>query len=768
MLSVSTSTTMSFYLYRILAIVGLLAAPIPTSAAIYDYAVPESPSRVLRLNMPDDLAAVRGILIWGNGASSDGRSRAEDAELVAFARSLDFCVLATGYWAYFSDAGHVELGYFTEGIAQLARQSGHPELVNAPWLPIGHSNGGQMSYGLNVLRPERVIAMVVSKGAFYSDSRPSAAALQTPGLLIAGELDSDLRRSAIRDLFEGNRPRGALWAWVEEEATDHAEHNSPEVIRPFIAECVRLRLPPEADPRNGPVALRALSEESGWLAEPESYQHGFAQIYSYGNYPGVRRTASWLPTERVAMIFRAFASYQKAKADTSLESETGTLVDRGAIVGCRSGPPVGDWRTIDLFEGATLLGRFTPEEGESTVLQNASEAGYLSFHGVVTYGNGSQSTTLPRRLFVRPQLLAHPSMTPPTVTIWNVPGALTAWKWSLCAGATSYRIETGASPAGPWNTVAERCDHAFETPALLAGTSAYYRVVATRPDGDLGASTALRIDAPIVHQSTSQLINLSARGNTGPDADTLIAGVAHSGKLRVLARAIGPTLDTFGVTDAIRDPSLRLVTNGGATMTTNGDWGRAADVDAVEAAATAAGAFPLPRSSLDAAALATLPNDGTTHSMIVESTESGTALAEIYALDGDIGSKLTNLSVRGPVSPGKDLIAGLSISGAEPVTMLLRGAGPALRSFGLPSALRDPSLTLYRDGRVVMQNGKWEAAANVVAVRQAFAQTGAFSFSDGSDDAALLVTLAPGSYSIVASSRGGASGVVLIELYLLP
>lgn len=373
----------------------------PTSAALLDYAVGDSTGRVLRLNVPDDLTVVRGILIRGNGAGGDASSSAEDPELVAFARSLEFAVLGTGYWANFGDAAQAELAAFTEGLAQLAARSGHPELVHAPWLPIGHSNGGQMSYGLNALRPERVIAMVVSKGAYYVTSRPAAAALRTPGLLIAGEADTELRRAAIRDLFEGNRPRGALWAWCEEEATGHEEGASAEVIRPFIEECVRLRLPPDGDPRQGPVALRELSESSGWLVESGSARQGFARIFSYADYPAERSRAGWLPSERMARVFRAFASYHKPVA-TTLESASTRVVAYGAEVVYRLERPASGWQTIDVYEGVIALARLTPASSELAVRQTAGRSGYLSFHSVVTAADGAQRCTMPRRVFVQP------------------------------------------------------------------------------------------------------------------------------------------------------------------------------------------------------------------------------------------------------------------------------------------------------------------------------------------------------------------------------
>ena len=181
-------------------------------ATVYDYSLGDAGDRTLRLNLPDGLPVVRGILIFGNGAGGDSRSMATNPELVAYAESMGFAVLATSRWANFA-YGYTPSEYsgFQYALQQLADTTRHPELVRAPWLPFVMSNGGQISYGLNVLAPEKAIAMAINKAAIVNDLLPGSAALRTPGLLVAGELDVTYR-AGVHDLFISNRPRGALWA----------------------------------------------------------------------------------------------------------------------------------------------------------------------------------------------------------------------------------------------------------------------------------------------------------------------------------------------------------------------------------------------------------------------------------------------------------------------------------------------------------------------------------------------------------------------------
>ncbi|MEX2307388.1 MAG: hypothetical protein WD738_07335 [Pirellulales bacterium] len=246
-------------------------------------------------------------------------------------------------------------------LTALAAASAHPELIHAPYAPIGFSNGGQMSYGFNALRPEKVIAFITNKGCCYNDRLPSEAALQTPGLLIAGELDTQVRRDSIRGLFNDNRPRGALWSWVEEENTGHARSDD-EIVLLFMAEAIRLRYPSgELPTATAGVSLRALEEEDGWLADQSTWMSGLVKIASYAEYVGDKSAAGWLLNENMAQLYRAFATYDKPVSiqspsspvllgeslSANLPLSLNVQVNTAAIV---------DWTKVELFDYARKIG----------------------------------------------------------------------------------------------------------------------------------------------------------------------------------------------------------------------------------------------------------------------------------------------------------------------------------------------------------------------------------------------------------------------------
>jgi hypothetical protein len=109
------------------------------------------------------------------------------------------------------------------------------------------------------------------------------------------------------------------------------------------------------------------------------------------------------------------------------------------------------------------------------------------------------------------------------------------------------------------------------------------------------------------------------------------------------------------------------------------------------------------------------------------------------------------------------LISGFVVGGSAAQTVLIRGIGPALTSFGLDGALASPRLRLFRDGAVVAENSGWsKSAADAGELSAAFARLGAFALPANSADAALLVTLPAGAYTLHVD---GGDGVALAEIY---
>lgn len=132
--------------------------------------------------------------------------------------------------------------------------------------------------------------------------------------------------------------------------------------------------------------------------------------------------------------------------------------------------------------------------------------------------------------------------------------------------------------------------------------------------------------------------------------------------------------------------------------------------------------------------------------------------------------RLLNLSSRGFVGAGDNvMISGFVLAGAQSHTLLIRGIGPTLAGYGVAGALSDAYLRLRNEaGATVERNDDWEISNNAADVPEAAKAVGAFALPSGSKDAALLITLPPGSYTAELSGVRGATGIGLLEIYELP
>jgi len=131
--------------------------------------------------------------------------------------------------------------------------------------------------------------------------------------------------------------------------------------------------------------------------------------------------------------------------------------------------------------------------------------------------------------------------------------------------------------------------------------------------------------------------------------------------------------------------------------------------------------------------------------------------------------RLVNLSTRSALVSLEDSLAlGFNLSGTARATLLVRGIGPALTKFGLAGALPAARLELNRGQTVLQANEGWDrpgGAASAAEVAAAAAAVGAFALEPGARDAALLITLDPGTYTATIRGVGGATGDVLAEIY---
>jgi hypothetical protein len=83
-------------------------------------------------------------------------------------------------------------------------------------------------------------------------------------------------------------------------------------------------------------------------------------------------------------------------------------------------------------------------------------------------------------------------------------------------------------------------------------------------------------------------------------------------------------------------------------------------------------------------------------------------------------------------------------------------------------ALSDTLIKIVQNDTVIATNDDWGSSANVAAIEQAAADVGAFAISRSSKDAAVLIELSAGPYSVVSEAPPGEAGKVLMEIYQVP
>jgi hypothetical protein len=224
---------------------------------------------------------------------------------------------------------------------------------------------------------------------------------------------------------------------------------------------------------------------------------------------------------------------------------------------------------------------------------------------------------------------------------------------------------------------------------------------------------------------------------------------------RVLVRAIGPSLASFGVTDALADPTLELHGPGAFVTMTNDNWGE----DPLQAAEIQATGVP-PSSPLESALVVTLAPG--TYTAVVQGKNNGTGvgLVEVYDLVRTVDSKLANISTRGVAQTGDNvMIGGTIIVGSSFTNILVRAIGPSLAGLGVANALADPTLELHDgQGALLAANNNWRDT-------QEF-EINATTIPPTNDlESAILQNLAPGNYTAVVRGLNGTTGVALIEAY---
>jgi hypothetical protein len=294
---------------------------------------------------------------------------------------------------------------------------------------------------------------------------------------------------------------------------------------------------------------------------------------------------------------------------------------------------------------------------------------------------------------------------------------------------------------------------AYASITTVSGTTVTGRLLALTGGVTLDTNN---VTSPGLEPAQIQNISTRLKVQTGGNASIVGFIITGNALKKVIVRGIGPSLT--GMNPVLADPKIVLHGSNGSIITSNDNWKDSQQVEIQNSTLA-------PTNELESAIIATLAPGAYTAIVTGANGASGIGLVEMYDLDLGSNSELANISSRGLVLTGSDVMIGGFImgNGRASEKVLVRAIGPSLAGSGVENPLDDPTLGLHDgNGTLLMSNDNWQDDAAQAAE---IAATG-MSPQDNLESA-ILATVPPGAYTAVVAGRDGGSGVGLVEVYHL-
>jgi hypothetical protein len=256
-------------------------------------------------------------------------------------------------------------------------------------------------------------------------------------------------------------------------------------------------------------------------------------------------------------------------------------------------------------------------------------------------------------------------------------------------------------------------------------------------------------------------MNVSTRMRVETGDNVLIGGFIITGNANknVAVRGIGASLAQFGIGDVLSDPTLEVRDSNNALLFTNDNW---QDNSAQAAQLIALGLAP--HDAKESGIVATLPPGAYTAILAGRNQGTGVGLLEVYDTNAAAAAQLANISTRGFVLSGNDvMIGGFILGGENNARVAVRGIGPSLGQFGLSPVLSDPTLELHdSNGTTLVANDDW--LSDSVSAAQLSANGLALT---NPKESGIFASLPPGAFTAILAGKNGGVGIGLVEVYNL-
>jgi hypothetical protein len=273
------------------------------------------------------------------------------------------------------------------------------------------------------------------------------------------------------------------------------------------------------------------------------------------------------------------------------------------------------------------------------------------------------------------------------------------------------------------------------------------------------ATVVINDNDPTPNPTPGSLGNIATRVRVETGENVLIGGFIVTGNApeKVVVRARGPSLTAAGVPGALGDPVIELYSQGGTLVAQNDDWKTGPNMAEIQSAGLA------PSNDKESALLAVLPPGGYTVIVRGANNTTGVAIVEGFDLDQSVDSRFGNISTRGFVQTGDNIMIGGFIvrPGGVPTNVAIRGLGPSLAQSGITQVLADPTLDLRdSNGTPLAFSDNWmDNPAQAVQL-----SAHGLAPSDAKESG-IFTALNAGAYTAILRGKNNGVGVGLVELY---
>jgi hypothetical protein len=339
------------------------------------------------------------------------------------------------------------------------------------------------------------------------------------------------------------------------------------------------------------------------------------------------------------------------------------------------------------------------------------------------------------------------------------------------SGNGSFSISLNVSVANARIITSTASDSIGNTSEFSAGI-----VVPTQPPTPTPTATATATPTPTAAPTATAIaaatptatptapptnaLNLSTRARVESGDRVVIGGFIATGNAskKVVLRGLGPSLARFNLTGLLSDPVIELRASDGSLILRNNNWKD-------DQRAQIEGGIFQPTDDRESVILATLPAAAYTVTLSGNNQTVGIGTVEIYDNDQEADAQLANISTRGFVQTGNNVvIGGFQLGfGASSTRIAVRGLGPSLSQFGLSNILADPTLELHdSNGATLASNDNWlddpvsagQLTANGLALQD-------------SKESGIFTSLPPGAFTAILAGKNGGIGIGTVEVYNL-